>query len=180
MFGIVLLHGVEVFADDGCCNCPQCGNKICVAKPVTKTEKKTVFAVEKKEICIPKVRFPWQIKRSACGNGCGNGCCDKGCDASGKGTGAGLGSCADCAPKCGRVRTVKVLKKKSIECKKCGYEWEIKTVESVPCNTCGVGGLLSSRAKACDNGCDKSGKQACDSSYFKDSPKPVKEGNNAK
>ena len=162
MFGIVLLYGVEVFANDGCCNCPECGTKVCVAKPVTKTEKKTVFSVEKKDVCIPKVRFPWQVKRN---NACGNGSCDSSCDGAGNGCGAG------CAPMCGRVRTIKVLKKKSIECKKCGYEWEIKTVESVPCDSHGVALRMSSRMGTRARICDSS----CDSSYFEDAPKPVKE-----
>ena len=35
-----------------------------------------------------------------------------------------------CEPKCGKVKTVKVLKKKSIECEKCGYKWEITYVGS--------------------------------------------------
>lgn len=33
-----------------------------------------------------------------------------------------------CAPECGKVRTVKVLKKVEYECEHCGYQWEIKTV----------------------------------------------------
>jgi len=28
-------------------------------------------------------------------------------------------------PKCGFVRTVKVLKKVEVECEKCGYEWKV-------------------------------------------------------
>ena len=32
----------------------------------------------------------------------------------------------DCKPKCGRVITVKVFKKKEYECKTCGCKWEIK------------------------------------------------------
>lgn len=151
LFGIVLLHGVETFANDGCCSCPECGAKVCIAKPVTKKVKKTVFAVEKKDICIPKIRFPWQIKKNQCGAG---SCCQSGCDSQGA---CGSADCG-CAPKCGRVKTVKVLKKKSIECEKCGYEWEIKTVESVPCNTCrpGLGFGRRTGGAACDTSCDQS------------------------
>lgn len=36
-------------------------------------------------------------------------------------------SCCD-PPKCGKVRTVKVLKKIEYECESCGYKWDIKTV----------------------------------------------------
>jgi hypothetical protein len=30
-----------------------------------------------------------------------------------------------CEPRCGKVKTVKVLKKVEFECEKCGYKWEI-------------------------------------------------------
>jgi hypothetical protein len=36
-------------------------------------------------------------------------------------------------PKCGRVRTIKVLKKIEYECEKCGYQWDVK---SVGCDCC--------------------------------------------
>ena len=32
-------------------------------------------------------------------------------------------------PKCGRVRTVKILKKVPYECEKCGYKWEVKCLD---------------------------------------------------
>ena len=35
---------------------------------------------------------------------------------------------ACCTPQCGKVKTVKVLKKVEYECEHCGYQWEIKTV----------------------------------------------------
>lgn len=37
------------------------------------------------------------------------------------------------APACGRVRTIKVLKKMEIECQKCGYKWDVKTVGCQRC-----------------------------------------------
>lgn len=41
------------------------------------------------------------------------------------------GPCAPCCepPRCGRVRTVKVLKKVEYECERCGYVWNIKCVD---------------------------------------------------
>jgi hypothetical protein len=36
-------------------------------------------------------------------------------------------------PSCGRVRTIKVLKKTEYECARCGYKWEVK---SVGCDCC--------------------------------------------
>lgn len=154
--GVLFVYTADTFANDGCC-CPECGTKTCIAKPVTKKVKKTVFNVEKKDICIPKFRFPWQMKK----NNAATAGCDSSCDSS---NGACGKSDCGCAPKCGRVITVKVLKKKSIECEKCGYEWEITTVESVPCDTCQTGfrrGIgMRGRAANCDSSA------ACDSSYF--------------
>lgn len=39
-------------------------------------------------------------------------------------------SCCE-PPKCGRVRTVKVLNKVEYECEKCGWKWEIKCATQV-------------------------------------------------
>jgi hypothetical protein len=36
-------------------------------------------------------------------------------------------------PKCGRVRTIKVLRKIEYECEKCGYQWNVK---GVSCDCC--------------------------------------------
>lgn len=43
----------------------------------------------------------------------------------------------DCCapPKCGKVRTVKVLKKVEYECEKCGYKWEVNSV-GCGCGAC--------------------------------------------
>jgi hypothetical protein len=38
-----------------------------------------------------------------------------------------------CEPPCGKVKTVKVLKKVEYECSKCGYKWEIRAIEC-PCS----------------------------------------------
>lgn len=43
--------------------------------------------------------------------------------------------CCDVPPRCGQVKTVKVLKKKEYECEKCGYKWEVKTVDCDCCPT---------------------------------------------
>ena len=55
-----LMAGKAIAEDRGCCDCPDCGNKVCIGKAVPKKESKTVYAIEKKDICIPKIRFPWQ------------------------------------------------------------------------------------------------------------------------
>ncbi len=43
--------------------------------------------------------------------------------------------CCETPPRCGQVKTVKVLKKKEYECEKCGYKWEVKTVDCDCCPT---------------------------------------------
>jgi hypothetical protein len=39
-------------------------------------------------------------------------------------------------PKCGRVKTVNVLKKVEYECEKCGCKWEVKSVGCCPDGSC--------------------------------------------
>ena len=40
--------------------CVTCGDKVCTAQAVPAKETKTCFLTECKDICIPKIRFPWQ------------------------------------------------------------------------------------------------------------------------
>lgn len=39
-------------------------------------------------------------------------------------------------PKCGRVKTVKVLKKVEYECEKCGCKWHVTQVDCCDCDRC--------------------------------------------
>jgi len=55
-----------------------------------------------------------------------------------------------CLPECGRVRTVKKLKKVEYECEKCGYKWTIEQV----CNGCGQCGQCGPGG---DGGCNADG-----------------------
>ena len=95
----------------GCTTCAplrpfiQCGkcNGTCYLKVEKTTKEKSCFKVETKQICIPKVRFPWQPKVD----------CDS-CDSAG-----------NCATRCGRVKTILVLKKHKYECPDCKYTWEV-------------------------------------------------------
>lgn len=41
-----------------------------------------------------------------------------------------------CEPRCGRVRTVRVLKKKTIKLEQCGYEWKIQGGCATGCGQC--------------------------------------------
>jgi len=77
----------------GCLACQQesC-DKTCSPEWVTEKISKSCFYTERKEICIPAVRFPW----------------DK---------------C--CTPKCGKVITIKLLKKRKYKCEQCKVKWNI-------------------------------------------------------
>lgn len=86
-------------AKSRCANCPHCGN-VCYPKVSDGKKKKHCWKVEKKTICIPKVRFPWE-------KDCGDACCDESCP----------------QPKCGRTKCVKVLMKHEYECHVCKYSW---------------------------------------------------------
>lgn len=103
----------------------QCGkcNGTCYLKVEQSTKEKSCFKVEAKQICIPRVRFPWQTK-DKCNR------CD-GCDS---------GGC--CTTQYGRVKTILVLKKHKYECPACKYTWEIVgggCCDSGNCDGCSSG-----------------------------------------
>ena len=86
--------------------CPNCCHE-CVFSAEKAKETKNCYEVECKEICIPRIVFPWQ----KCG--CGKG--SKGC-------GDGKGSC--CGHNNGaRTKSVRVLVKYAYECSVCAYKW---------------------------------------------------------
>ena len=89
--------------------CPHCGEP-CMATVTKGKETKHCWEVEAKTICIPKVRFPWEL----CGKGCGKGCGGKDC---------GNSTCLP--PKCGRTKCVRVLVKHEYECTVCKYSFDI-------------------------------------------------------
>ena len=105
----------------------QCGkcNGTCYLKVEKGTKEKTCFKVEAKQICIPRVRFPWQAKDE----------CD-GCDSDGTSN-----------ARCGRVKTVLVLKKHKYECPDCKYTWEISGAACDAAN-CDTNATATSTAKA--------------------------------
>ena len=88
--------------------CPNCHNT-CTLSVEKGTVKRECYEVECKQICIPRVTFPWQKKTccSACG---GKGCRD------GK-----SGCCA--AHTCAKAKSVRVLKKYEYECPACKFHW---------------------------------------------------------
>jgi hypothetical protein len=140
LIALVALMATATVAMAGDCCCPSCG-KTCQAEQVTIKTKHHCFEVECKDICIPSFRWPWEMAKKTCNSGscdigCTSGCCDKGC----KGKCPDCPSqCDGCPPKCGTVKTVKVLKKKEYECEHCGYEWKIFSVGTTGC---------------CNGGCD--------------------------
>lgn len=117
-----------------CCNSAQCQplrpriqcgkcNGSCFLKVEPSTKEKSCFKVEAKQICIPRVRFPWQPKDKC-----------KGCD------GCDRGGC--CTNHCGRVKTVLVLKKHKYECPACKYTWEVASCgacDNTSCDGCSDG-----------------------------------------
>lgn len=70
-----------------------CPDKRCYPKLTTTKEEKYCWKVETKQVCIPRVRFPWS----------------KPCD----------------PLQCGKVRTVRAMKKHTYESEKCAVEWEV-------------------------------------------------------
>jgi hypothetical protein len=90
--------------------CSRCGKRqcecelVCCPQIVTETEKKPFWKVTCEHVCIPGFRFPWECCKDK------DGCC-----------------CREYLI-CGAVRTVNVLEQDEIECKTCGYKWEVKCV----------------------------------------------------
>ena len=117
---VVCIMAPSVPAD--CTSCPDCGNRTCHAVPVTTSVKKNCYEVEREEICVPQLCFPWHLLSGhrLLGKLCG-GC-----------TEAHRTSCDDQCndSRCGRVMTVKVLKKVSYKCDSCGYAWEMNDVDT--------------------------------------------------
>lgn len=100
--------------------------KVCTGLPEVEKVKGTEFDVECKDICIPRVRFPWE----------------KDC----------------CQPRCGRVRTVKVLKTVETEKEECAYKWDIHTILA-PCK---VKKCHKDKCETCAPACDSCA-PACES-----------------
>ena len=110
-----------------CDCCPECGTEIAVGLLKKTKEKVKVYEVEQKEIVVPKICMPkplFNLKQQIC-NLIGKPCCP----------GKPCGPCEieDCPKhvRNGCIKTIKVLKKKTVECTACAYEWEITDIEKV-------------------------------------------------
>ena len=95
-------------AQSPCCNtCPRC-NACCELKAEKVDLEKKCWTVERQQICIPRVVFPWQ---KSCGNPCAN-------------NGA-------------YVKTIKVLKSHTYTCPACEYSWTPVSHGCAPCRAAG-------------------------------------------
>lgn len=121
LVAVALLSGLPVFrplqaANDGCSRqsvrCPKCCHS-CRLEVSQDSESKKCFECETKTICIPRVVFPWQNKKSCKSPGGCVACGGKGCTV--------------CRHNGAKVRRVKVLKTKSYECPRCKYKWMAET-----------------------------------------------------
>ena len=99
------VHDLIRLDQTGCCNkCPAC-DYVCKLNTELVDEERPCFDVESKVICIPRVVFPWQRKKSlSCGA----------CDGQG---------CTNCVNNGARTRRIHVLKYDSYRCPKCKYSW---------------------------------------------------------
>lgn len=86
--------------------CPRC-DACCELQCIPDTKKKNCWLVECEQICVPRIVFPWQTRKA----------CQGDCDGSKKG-----GACC-CVNNGAWVRTVKRLKKHTVECPTCKYKW---------------------------------------------------------
>lgn len=107
------------------CQCGLCADNCacCTLKVEKVDEKHTAWEVECKQVCIPKVVFPWQKRCNPCAN---NGAC---------------------------VRTVRKLKKTEYKCPTLEFTWTPKMIGGCGCcsggnGCCGDSGCDSN----CDSG----------------------------
>ena len=100
--------------------CPQCDHACttCHLEAEMVDVDKKCFEVETKLICIPRVVFPWQKKRSSCHS------CDA-CDGHG---------CSACLHRGAKTRKIKVLKTKKYKCPECQYTWTPEEQTSSCCD----------------------------------------------
>ena len=111
----------------GCSNhcCEPC-MLVCSAETKMVKVKKHGWEVECEHVCIPKVHCPL-FKLFGCGSACSaasNGCQNCG-EAGCNGQCCSNGGCNQHGA-CGRIRTVRKLKKEEYEVEKCVVEWSVK------------------------------------------------------
>lgn len=148
VLGLLLAQAAN--AGEECCggsaeSCGRCGchsrcEKYCKVVPDTKEIKKHVWVVKCEDFCPP---LPTCDRK--CGHGCGqSGDCGQCGDCQDGGAACGCGGHG--CPKCGCVRTKKVLEKKEITCK-------------IPCWKC----VVVYACPGCSDGCCSEGFAPADS-----------------
>ena len=118
--GLLLTSTTSAGECDNCIQkCHSCGEKVCCTYAKPGEETKHCWEVECKEVCIPAVRFPWECWGAKDKTQCVDD-----------------GFCLSrwLPIKCGKVKTVRVLKKVEYKCPKCEYEHRIEC--RVPCADC--------------------------------------------
>lgn len=111
------LFGHTLFDQTGCCErCPACDH-CCELNAEAGEESRPCFNVETKVICIPRVVFPWQMKKCFS--------CDS-CDGQG---------CNNCVHNGAKARRVCVMKADKYTCPKCQYSWTPR--EKAACDAVG-------------------------------------------
>lgn len=105
LMSVVHLSGPLLGAD--CCQCGLCSDKCatCCLECKTEDEERSYYDIECKQVCVPRVVFPWQK----------NKCCDS------------------CKNNGARVRCVKQLKKKKYDCPVCVYKWTPRMIGGCDC-----------------------------------------------
>ncbi|MCA9173698.1 MAG: hypothetical protein KDB14_04355 [Planctomycetales bacterium] len=111
--GVAALIAMTSILQAGDClsslRCPHC-REVCHPKVSKEEVKKHCWDIDCKKVCVPRVTFPWQICKTQACCGCGDPKCKGGCPQ---------------PARCGRVRTIHVLKKIEYKCEHCKYTWEV-------------------------------------------------------
>ncbi len=149
VFGIATAGDCFGRCNKGCVTCPSCRHVCCQLNAEPVDEEKSCWKVECKDICVPRVVFPWQNPHAKKSHGllghlhggC-DSCCSSGCDSCCSDGCCGTNCCDACRCNNGAcVKTVKVLKKHKYTCPSCEYSW------TPVGDCCGNGGAC------CDSGC---------------------------
>ena len=175
--------------ESGCCGSGCCGaccdgcRDCCVASAERVKVEKHCWCVECEKICVPKVVCPWAEggsgltlfnwfkKNRGCGccvDSCCAGVCCRCSDCCGGG-GCCSGGCCCCKPRCGKVKCVRDLVKKTYECDACEYKWKIRRLPPCCCEGCCSGGCCG---EAC---CDPCCADPCCGASAKPVTKPAAE-----
>ncbi len=105
----------------------ECGRDVCCLKMEQEQVTKHCWDVECKKICVPPITFPWEGSGLSLFKGFGKSCSCK------------EGRCPKCTTRrCGKVRSIRVLKREQYEVTKCQCKWEVRRLPACRCDgACG-------------------------------------------